>query len=418
MLLNRSRRIITMLVLTSLFFVVELLVGYFANSIALVADAMHMLSDVFSLIIALYAIKLSKNKDYRPQFTYGWQRAEILGALINGVFLVALCFSIVVQTIERFLVPADIDKPVLILCVGGAGLVVNLLGLLLFHEHGHGHGGHDAHSLPRLSDIAESAQSAIELSEQMDCSRSELLEAKMERGELIVEEDEVTASLSEPKIDTSVTAEKTQAHDHRSHEHEKSSGHVNMRGVFLHVLGDALGSVGVIVSGLVIWLGTFDGRFYVDPVISLVITGLILSSTIPLVRSTCSILLQGVPRNIHAETVRDKIRKIPNVLSIHEFHLWTLSEQVWVASVHVKVAPSNFMRVAVDIKVLMHEYGIHSTTVQPEFVYPGTSATSSTVSNSSSFAGRKEANERESMEESCLLKCADTCQTKSVCCPP
>ncbi|RKP04589.1 hypothetical protein THASP1DRAFT_20967, partial [Thamnocephalis sphaerospora] len=102
---SRSARIIALLVLTTGYFFVELIVGYVAGSIALVADSFHMLSDVLSLIVALYAIRLAKRTNHGPRYSYGWQRAEVLGALVNGVFLLALCLTIYIEAIKRFFTP-------------------------------------------------------------------------------------------------------------------------------------------------------------------------------------------------------------------------------------------------------------------------------------------------------------------------
>lgn len=98
-----------------------------------------MLSDVISLVIAFIAVRMSPKK--WNQNTFGWARAEVLGALVNAVFLVALCFTIVAESLERFINIKDIEDPKLILVVGSVGLGVNLIGLVLFHEHGHSHGG-------------------------------------------------------------------------------------------------------------------------------------------------------------------------------------------------------------------------------------------------------------------------------------
>lgn len=111
-------------------------------------------------------IKVAGKDNYDPKYSYGWQRAEILGALVNAVFLLALCFMIIIEAIERFVSPQEITNPLLVLIVGGAGLAGNLVGLLLFHgkrhyiisafvfklsdvfvfvEHGHGHGHGHSH---------------------------------------------------------------------------------------------------------------------------------------------------------------------------------------------------------------------------------------------------------------------------------
>lgn len=138
-----------MLFMTSSFFLVEIIVGYATNSMALVADSFHMLSDVMSLVIGFFALRYSKRSQRTERNTFGWQRAEVLGALVNAVFLIALCFSIMVESLKRLVEPEVIHNPILVLIVGVAGLLVNVIGLILFHRHGHGHshgGGGHGHS--------------------------------------------------------------------------------------------------------------------------------------------------------------------------------------------------------------------------------------------------------------------------------
>lgn len=125
-----QHRLLFMLSLTTTFFLVEIIVGYFTNSMALVADSFHMLSDVVALVIAYISVLMSPKKWSKN--TFGWARAEVLGALVNAVFLVALCFSILVESMKRFYKPEEIHQPNLILVVGFFGLLVNVIGLLLF----------------------------------------------------------------------------------------------------------------------------------------------------------------------------------------------------------------------------------------------------------------------------------------------
>lgn len=124
------RRLMFMLSLTTLFFFIEITVGYVTNSMALVADSFHMLSDVVALIIAYVSVCMSPKKWSKN--TFGWARAEVLGALVNAVFLCALCFSILVESLKRFYAPETIHEAKLILVVGISGLLVNLIGLFLF----------------------------------------------------------------------------------------------------------------------------------------------------------------------------------------------------------------------------------------------------------------------------------------------
>lgn len=169
--------------------------------------------------------------------------------------------------------------------------------------------------------------------------------------------------------------------------HNSESGSMNMRALLLHVLGDALGNVGVIATGLVIWLTTWSFKYYFDPVISLVITVIIFSSALPLgmslpiwllhatdspsiVRSASFILLQGVPSTVSIEEVRSSILEIEGVLSLHELHVWQLSESKIIASVHVLASREHdFMPVAAKIRKALHLRGIHSSTIQPEYYH-------------------------------------------------
>ena len=136
------------------YFLLEIIVGYMLNATSLVADSFHMLSDLLALLIALYAIRLAK-RTKTTKHTYGWARAEVLGALINGVFLLALCVTLVVEIMKRFIDVEEVQNPELVVFVGAGGLVVNIIGLFLFHHHGpghdHGHGhshGHHHHHGP------------------------------------------------------------------------------------------------------------------------------------------------------------------------------------------------------------------------------------------------------------------------------
>lgn len=143
---NRAR-LLCMLSLTFSFFVVEVVVSRLTASLSMLSDSFHMLSDVIALVVALVAVRFAEKTRSTNKNTFGWIRAEVMGALVNAVFLTALCFTIVLEAIERFTEPHEIDSPVVVVGVGAAGLLVNLLGLCLFHGHsggghGHSHGGH------------------------------------------------------------------------------------------------------------------------------------------------------------------------------------------------------------------------------------------------------------------------------------
>ncbi|KAJ7913981.1 cation efflux family-domain-containing protein [Mycena leptocephala] len=167
-------------------------------------------------------------------------------------------------------------------------------------------------------------------------------------------------------------ASKANGDSHGSHGHGHSAaGSMNMCALVLHVLGDALGNVGVIATGLIIMLApaSWNGReVYFDPAISLVIACIILGSAVLLVRSASFVLLQGVPATISIEQVRAAILVVEGVLGLHELHIWQLSESKNIASVYVLAARErDFMPIAAKIRKALHDQGIHSCTIQPEY---------------------------------------------------
>lgn len=155
---NRGR-LLCMLMLTFMFMVLEVVVSRVTSSLAMLSDSFHMLSDVLALVVALVAERFARRTHATQKNTFGWIRAEVMGALVNAIFLTGLCFAILLEAIERFIEPHEMQQPLVVLGVGVAGLLVNVLGLCLFHHHsgfsqdhghGHSHGGHGhGHSLPK-----------------------------------------------------------------------------------------------------------------------------------------------------------------------------------------------------------------------------------------------------------------------------
>lgn len=370
---GKKCRLVSMFSLTTVFFLVEIIVGYITNSMALVADSFHMLSDIAALVIAFLSVRMAP-KSWSKN-TFGWARAEVLGALVNAVFLVALCFSITVEALKRFYEPEEIHNPQMILIVGGLGLAVNLVGLVLFHEHGSSHG--HSHGLSRsthshLTDLADR-------------------EEKEEITEIVYSGKEGGVA---PKA----------AH---AHGHSHGAGNMNMRGVFLHVMADALGSVVVIISAVIMWKTDWEYKLYVDPGLSLCMVLLILRSVWPLLIDSALILLQTVPTHIQVDALQRKLmEKVEGILAVHEFHVWQLAGDRIIASAHIRCLNlTEYMEVAEKVKEFFHNEGIHSTTIQPEFV--------ETVETG-----------RISSSEDCMLACpkdpaaVDGGCEASKCCPP
>lgn len=248
---------------------------------------------------------------------------------------------------------------------------------------------------------------------------------------------------------------------HATHNHakpkdpKKSGGYshdLNMQGVFLHVLGDALGNIGVILTALFIWKTDYSWRFYTDPAISLLITMIIFSSALPLCKSASKILLQAVPRGISLDEVKADIMSIKGVMSVHELHIWQLSDVKMIASLHIQIGfdpeteedradgggkykGKKYMRLAKAIRECLHEYGIHSSTIQPEYIpsaidggeehsranrgYGGVTFASGSgggagASRRGSGSGHSTAGDS---EDACLLDCGEECGNGKCCGP-
>ncbi|KAM3720459.1 Proton-coupled zinc antiporter SLC30A1 [Dirofilaria immitis] len=359
--LSRSTRLIIMLTMTFAFFAVELAFGYLSHSMALVADSFHMLSDVMALAIAFACLRIAARSSKKN--TFGWVRAEVLGALINGVFLLALCFSILIESLTRLVEPQTIKQPISVLVVGVVGLFINLIGMFMFHSHAHEHseGGRDAQVLSQMG--RRQTHVTIDGNESQH-----LMSSHQEAAMAIANLQEVNPNDSNLIAQTHMKIDKID--ESKEKKKKKLSKQLNMQGVFLHVLSDAIGSVIVIVTALVCWLvpGQEALKLYLDPTLSLAMVVLMIASTFPLVRETALILMQTTPGFIEVEEIKKELLKIKGIEAVHEFHVWRLVGERIIATVHIKFADLKaYLAAADEIRTLFHNNCIHSTTIQPEF---------------------------------------------------
>jgi zinc transporter 1 len=341
----------------------EFAVGFISNSLTLISDAYHLVSDCISLIVGIVAHQLAKRNRSSRRFSYGLAPAETIGGLVNGVFLMAVSLFIGLEAIQRFIQKPIITNPLLVVYVAAGALAVNLIGLLLFighsgsghgHSHGGGGGGH-GHSHGKKKK-----------NKKNQVSESDVEEGSHERD-----------STSDNQEEDGEKKKKKKKHmDH------------NIRAVFLHVLGDALGALAAMISGLCIEYIPWDGRFYIDPALSLVIAAIITYSAAPLVWRCCVILMQSVPAGVDIEQLTKDLEEMDSVVRVHDLHVWSLGSRQ-IATAHVLCTHgTEFMEVAQQIKKTFHDYDIHFVTLQPEFI---------PLSAASSESSR------------CLLQCVNEC---------
>jgi cobalt-zinc-cadmium efflux system protein len=271
-----SRRLVWVLGITGTFMVVEAIGGILSNSLALLADAGHMFTDVAALALSVIAIRVARTPPSESK-TYGYVRLEILAALVNGATLLVIAGLIFVEAWQRLREPLVIQGA-LMLSVAVVGLGVNALGALLLHEH---------------------------------------------------------------------------AHDN-----------LNVRGAYLHILGDLLGSVGAIVAAVIV-LAT--GWTPADAIVSVVIAVLILYSAWKLVREATDVLLESVPPHIDMAAVLNELRTIDGLDDVHDVHVWTLTSGFIALSAHGVIDdPAGHNRILQEVRDKMSEQGIEHVTFQIE----------------------------------------------------
>ena len=272
-----KRRLLVVLTITAIFMIVELIGGLLSNSLALIADSAHMLTDVGALGLSLFVLWFSRRPAGQEK-TYGYLRLEILAALVNGVALVIISGMIFWQAYQRLLAPEDVEGG-LMLVVAVAGLLVNIIAAMLLH-------GSAGHSL-------------------------------------------------------------------------------NVRGAYLHVLGDLVGSVGAVAAAIIILTTGFT---IADPAISIFVGILILVASWKLVRESVDVLLEAVPAHIDVGAVRRAIDEIPGVDNVHDLHVWTVTSGFLAMSGHaVCNDPTQNQRILAEIHRCMRDtFGIQHVTVQLE----------------------------------------------------
>ncbi|KAG7879839.1 hypothetical protein KL905_001332 [Ogataea polymorpha] len=268
-----TRSIFNFLLLNVSFMFIQLLYSFRSKSLSLLSDSLHMMLDCTSLFLGLLASLIAKNNKQYPtrEFPFGLTRIETLAGFTNGSLLLGVVFGILNESFQRLFHPVDLRKTDELLIVSILGLVVNLVGIFAFN---HGHDGSHGHSHSH-----------------------------------------------------SHSHEHTHQH---THNHSESGEHApnlsdNMHGIFLHILADTLGSVGVILSTLIVKL---TGIQVIDPIASIFIALLILVSSIPLLKSSSSNLLLASSDSSVSELqyVLGEVLKVPGVRSYTTPRFWPVSD--------------------------------------------------------------------------------------------
>ncbi|XP_077464113.1 zinc transporter 7 [Stigmatopora argus] len=327
-----SRNLFFFLCLNLSFAFVELSYGIWSNSLGLISDSFHMFFDCTALLAGLAASVVSRWRS-NDSFSYGYVRAEVIGGFVNGLFLVFTAFFIFSEGVERALEPPDVHHERL-LPVSVAGLAVNLVGIFVFQHggsgHGHSHGpsqghGHSHSLFNGAAGHSHHGQGGHSHNEQGGHSHHGH-EGHSHHGH--------------------------EGHSHHGHgghshhedhdafedEHRPGSGKQILQGVLLHIVADTLGSVGVIISALL--MQNYD-LMIADPICSMLIAVLIGVSVVPLLRESVGILMQRTPPSLDRDLPQcyQRVQQLQGVYSVQHPHFWTLCSDVYVGTLKVAVAP-------------------------------------------------------------------------------
>lgn len=287
---RQARRLLLVLVVIAIFFVVELLGAKAARSDVLEADAYHLLMDVFALAISLGAMRVATTRP-SPRFTFGLRRVEPLAALVNGALVFGVAIELVRDAIQHLANPT-MPRSNIMLIVATAALAVNGFSAWVLHGAMHGHAGHShgghAH-----------APAPVAHHHAHDHAKH--------AGHAEVDEDE--------------------GHHAEAHAH-----HLNLRGAWLHLLGDAMGSCAAFIAGVAIKYGASP---IVDPLASFLVVAILVIGALRLVRDAGLVLLDAAPPRLPVARVRKVVLAHPGVKHVHALHVWSLGTGHDAVTVHV-----------------------------------------------------------------------------------
>lgn len=274
-----ERRLWTALTISILIVAVEVLGGFLGQSLALLSDSAHVLTDVLTVGIAILTLRLGRRR-HTSRRTFGYHRAEIFAALVNGSTTIAIALVIIYQAFLRMLQPPTVQGP-LVLTIASLGLVGNLV---------------------------------------------------------------ITGLLASGR---------------------KTS--LNVKGTFLHAVGDTLSSLAVIISTIIIILTGFNAA---DPIVAAIIGVLIIRTAYGLVRDSANILLEATPKELQLERVAEAIQNVPGVVGVHDLHVWTITSGLYALSGHVMVETESLAEGSSIIDnvsaKLKESFGIEHATLQIE----------------------------------------------------
>ena len=363
------RKLLMAVVLCVIFMSIEVVGGIKANSLAILTDAAHLLSDVAAFAISLFSL-WAAGWEANPRQSYGFFRIEILGALVSIQLIWLLAGILVYEAIERIVSGTHEVNGCLMFIVAAFGLVVNIImALLLGHDHGHGHSDHGhSHGFPVSTHHVHNHHNA---EHPKDCYHH-------------AHEDHTHYQDYQHHDEKHLEDEHHHTHEDHTHNHaheevatpllgqskgrheKKREWNINVQGAYLHVLGDSIQSVGVMIGGAIIWYKPYWQ--IVDLICTLIFSVIVLGTTINILRNILEVLMESTPREIDAAKLERGLLDMEEVVAVHELHIWAITVGKVLLACHVKIRPEVNADMVLDkvIDYIRRVYNISHVTIQIE----------------------------------------------------
>ncbi|GMI95336.1 metal tolerance protein 1, ZINC TRANSPORTER OF ARABIDOPSIS THALIANA 1 [Hibiscus trionum] len=364
------RKLLMAVVLCVIFMSVEVAGGIKANSLAILTDAAHLLSDVAAFAISLFSLWAS-GWEATPRQTYGFFRIEILGALVSIQMIWLLAGILVYEAIARLIHDTGEVQGFLMFIVSAFGLVVNIaMAILLGHDHGHGHGhdhhhghggsNHDHHDHSHSHDTEPHNHGLSVTSHHHHHHGSDSkLHDKHDKHHHTHEGD---AEHQEPLLVTYSDCEKNP----ESGAPKRKERNINIQGAYLHVLGDSIQSIGVMIGGAMIWWKP-EWKI-IDLICTLIFSVIVLGTTIRMLRNILEVLMESTPREIDATRLEKGLCEMDEVVAIHELHIWAITVGKVLLACHVLIKREANADMVLNkvVDYIKREYNISHVTIQIE----------------------------------------------------
>lgn len=296
------------IVICTIFMIAEIVGGLISGSLAIFTDAAHVFSDVLGFGISVVSIHIARIPASR-RMSFGYHRAEVIGALLSISIIWGLTAWLLSEAIHRIIHPSDVDGQIMVI-TAVAGLVGNIIMAFVLghnhshigdsHHHDHGHEHHD------------------------------------------------------------------HGHEHHDHGHNHNHSHhhnLNIQAAVLHVIGDLLQSVGVVIAGAIIYF--YPHASLADPICTIVFSIIVMFTTVPIVKSCIKILMEATPDTLNSIEIEQDLKELENIIEIHDLHIWSLSSGKISLSCHL-ISNEPWKSLSEANKLLKEKYGIFHSTLQIE----------------------------------------------------